>query len=61
MKNKTIKILAGACVIVICLAPGPQEASEFNLVEDNNIKIENINESCNFTFVPFSGSIGIKK
>lgn len=59
MKNKTIKILAGTCVIVICLSPGPQEASEFNLVEDN-IKIENINESCNFYFIPFNGSIGIK-
>lgn len=59
MKNKTIKILAGACVIIICLGAGPQEASEFSLVEDN-IKTENINESCNFYFVPFNGSIGIK-
>lgn len=60
MKNKTVKILAGTCVIIICLGAGPQEASEFRLVDDNNIKTENINESCNFYFVPYSGSIGIK-
>lgn len=57
MKNKTIKILSGTCAIVICLAP--INASQFELAEENNIKIENIKESCNFTFVP-AGTIGIK-
>lgn len=57
MKNKTINMLAGTCVIVICLAP--INASQFEIAEENNIKIENIKESCNFTFVP-AGAIGIK-
>lgn len=57
MKNKTIKILAGTCVIVICLAP--INASQFEFAQENNTKIENIKESCNFTFVP-AGAIGIK-
>lgn len=60
MKNKTIKLLAGACVIVICLAPmDAREASEFNII-DNNIEVEDARESCDFTFVPFNGVIGIK-
>lgn len=58
MKTKTIKILSGACVVVICLAP--INASQFELTEENNIKIENIKESCNFTFTHFDRSIGIK-
>lgn len=58
MKTKTIKILSGACVIAVCIAP--INASQFKLAEGNNIKIENIEESCNFTFIPFNGSIGIK-
>ncbi|MDY5098753.1 MULTISPECIES: hypothetical protein [Clostridia] len=58
MKTKTIKILSGACVAVICLAP--INASQFELTEENNIKIENIKESCDFTFTHFNGTIGIK-
>ena len=59
MKTKTVKILSGVCVVVICLAP--VLASEFNYVseKESNIKIENIKEGSSFYFVP-AGAIGIK-
>ena len=59
MKENTIKILSTACIMVVCFVPTVQEACEFNFVEDNNTKIENVSESCSFYFVP-AGSIGIK-
>lgn len=59
MKENTIKMLSAACIMIVCFTPTVQEASEFNFVEDNNIKTEDVKESCSFCFVP-GGSIGIK-
>lgn len=59
MKENTIKTLSAACVMMVCFTPTVQEASEFHFIEDNNIKTEDVKESCSFYFVP-CGSIGIK-
>lgn len=58
MKNKTIKILVGSCVIAICLAP--INASQFNFVEENDTKIESLKEGCYFTFTTLNKTIGMK-
>lgn len=60
MKETTIKTLSGACIMMVCFTPTVQEASEFNFVEDNNTKIEDVVEGATFTFTHHEGSIGIK-
>ena len=57
MKNKTIKILVGSCVIAICFTP--INASKFEFVEENETKIETIKEGCYFTFTTLNKSIDI--
>lgn len=61
VKNNTIKVLSGACVVIICLSPinDLEYASDFNFVEDN-INTEDVIEGSSFFFINNNQSIGIK-